>query len=870
MLHVIINKLKVEYMDEPMGIDTTAPRLSWQLSSSTNGLFQSAYQIIAASNTELLHEEKPDLWDSGQIKSNQSIQIPYEGKPLVSKQTVYWKVKVWDQNGRSSEWSAPAWWEMTLLHAEEWQAHWICSRKQMNETAAAPLFRKTLSIGQSVKKARAYIAGLGFYELFLDGQKVGDRVLDPGITDYEETVLYSIYDVTSHILKDQLVVDVLLGRGRYAQATPDVWGWEKAPWHDEPKFLFHLFVEYKDGTTQIMASDESWKKADSAIRFDCLLAGETYDARSDLKLSVDADISTWEYAVLAKKPLGQLKSQTLPPIKEMGELRAIQIKTLADDSYVFDFGMMISGWSQLKVSGKAGTEVQLIYGESLYEDGTVNRDQKLVSADIQTDTYILKGKGIESWSPKFSYKGFQYIEVRGYPGTPGKEDLVAKIVHTSVVLEGQFSCSNELFNLIHRNNRRAILNNLHSIPTDTPVYEKNGWTGDAQLTAEAAIYNFNMAAFYTKWVQDLKDSMREDGELAPIVPTSDWGYVGTPFGWKLVQGPVPPWDAAFLLIPWWCYQYYGDQRMLRTHYNGMKIYIAYLEAQSNNHIITNGLGDWLPPNGEANAMKGNPPEGAALTATAYYFMMVDTLQRIASILEENQDHIYYSKLGEKIKASFHRKFFHSSHKYYVTEAFEGFRQTSQILPLSFGMVPKSEEKTLLEKLVHDITFHHDRHLDTGIFGTKYLLNLLTDHGYVDLAFDIANQRTYPSWGYWIEHGATSLWEAWEISSRSRNHHMFATIEDWFYQRLAGIRPLKPGYTSIVIKPHVPSLLDEVSASVETPYGIVSCQWRKMDDLSLKMEVAIPVNTTAKVYVPDLKGNHMIHELSSGNYVFFSQ
>ncbi|MFW6271108.1 MAG: family 78 glycoside hydrolase catalytic domain, partial [Bacillota bacterium] len=571
--------------------------------------------------------------------------------------------------------------------------------------------------------------------------------------------------------------------------------------------------------------------------------GEVYDARKEPVgwLTPGFDDSSWKQAEKADSPQGKIKAGMEPPIKVTNSLSPEQITRIKQDHYVIDFGEMTAGRLKINIRGEEGREIKIKYGEKLTEEGTINLKQDLIEDDIQIDTYICRGNGREIWKPKFSYKGFRFVELINFPENPDKNNIKAEIIHNDVNSTSKFQTSKELFNQIHENCRRAILNNFHSVPTDTPVFEKNGWTGDGQLTAEAAIYNFDMIRFYYKWLEDFKDAQRENGEIPPIVPTSDWGYSDTPWGWGEVKHSVPAWDSAYILIAWWLYQYYGDEQILEKHYSGMKKYVDYLGTRAEGNIVKEGLGDWLAPGGEW--------EEPYLTSTAYYYLDTKIVARIAEILELEGDKEKYNGLKEEIKDDFNQEFYNKNKNIYEVEGTEEYRQTSNIIPFAFGLVPeKYDKKSILNNLIDDIENKQEGHLNTGIIGTKYILTVLTENGYKDLAYKIAARTTYPSWGYWIKQGATSLYEKWEDDSRSLNHHMYGTIEDWYYKSLAGIKPLKPGYKSIKIKPYLPEKLDEVRAEVETVKGKVISSWKK-DKNNIKYEFEVPVNTTAEVLLP---------------------
>jgi len=517
-----------------------------------------------------------------------------------------------------------------------------------------------------------------------------------------------------------------------------------------------------------------------------------------------------------------------------------------DQVYVLDTGEMIAGWIELTVEGEAGTPVSVKHAERLDDDGRPELSQGHVDAELQRDTFVRSDAPADTFEPRFGYKGFRYVEIEGLEEPPDTGDVTAKAVHSAVEAgwHSDFSCGNDLLERIHGNSRRAMVNNYFGIPTGCTVFEKNGWTGDAQLTTEAALYNFDMARFYEKWLDDIADAQRGDGALPRIVPTTGWGYPDP----EENRNPTPAWDGAYVLIPWWLYRYCGDRRALECHYDGMCAYVEYLGTIAEDHVLDVGLGDWVPPGADNKFEEMVPPEGPAITSTGYYARFAGILADAAAALDRPDDETRYRSLAAEITAAFDDAFWDASRGHYRTGEVEAYRQTSNVFPLAFGLVPEEREDTVVESLVADVMETHDGHLNTGIHGTKYLLPTLTAHGHVDVAYTIATRRDYPSWGHWIEDGATALYELWETNARSLNHHMFGSIEDWFYGHLAGIRPAEPGFETVLVDPSPPTDLDRASATVDTHRGAVEAGWRRVDG-GLNLDASIPANTDAIVRVP---------------------
>jgi len=840
-IHKPINLL-CEYTVNPLGIDVLHPRFSWELRHSERGRTQSAYQILVATTRENLLRDVGDAWDSGKVESCDSVNIEYQGKPLESRKTYYWKVRWWDDKGQVSPYSEIATFETGLLRQNEWKAKWI---------QGGDLLRTEFSIERKVKRARAYICGLGYYELRINGKKVGDRQLDPGWTDYDKVVLYSTYDITGFLREGKNAVGVMLGNGRYSpdiQSTmpPEALKFTKVYENAVPKLILQINVEFQDGGEKTIITDEKWKVSKGPIVENDIYNGETYDARLE-KEGWDNpryDDSEWKNAEIAEPPGGRLVSQaTFPPIKVVKTIQPVSICNPKPGVYVYDFGQNFTGWVRLTVKGPRGVKVKLRYAELVHPDGTINTEPNREAK--ATDVYILKGEGTEVYEPRFTYHGFRYVEVTGFPGTPNINSLQGVVVHTAVEPAGGFSCSNQLINNIHKNIIWGQLSNLMSIPTDCPQRnERMGWMGDAQLTVEEAIYNFNMAGFYTKWILDIKEAQEKDGSVPDVVP---------PY-WKLYPAD-PAWGTACITIPWYLYLYYGDKRILEENYEVMKGWVDFLGTKTEGYILKfSKYGDWCPP-GYINS----PDTPGELISTWYYYHDVTILSKIAKILGKTEEAEKYRDLSEKIKEAFNKAFLKDDQYAPVRASpFSGLisSQTSNLLPLFLDIVPEDKREAVFKRLLENIIKMHDCHVGTGIIGTRYLLDTLTKYGRTDIAYKLVSQTTYPSWGYMIKEGATTLWERWEYLTgggmNSHNHIMLGSIDAWFYKVLAGINidPSAPGFERIIIKPHVVGDLKYVSASVNTIRGTVSSIWRREGN-SLVLEVSLPVNSKGKVYVPDL-------------------
>jgi alpha-L-rhamnosidase len=703
----------------------------------------------------------------------------------------------------------------------------------------APLLRTDFTVAGRVARARLYASSPGYGELSVNGRRTDDAVLDPAWTRYDRRVQYVTRDVTRLLKPGANVLGAVLGRGFYGLTTRNVWDHDRAPWHGDPRLRAQLRVEYTDGRLQTVATDGTWRTTDSPTVSDSIYAGETYDARRAIRGWDTAAVSAagWQPARVVPAPTATVDAQEHEPIRIVRTHRATTIDNPRPGTYVFRFPVTLAGWARLRVTGPAGTQVTLRYGEKLRADGTVNNDNEYVTGDHQVDRYVLRGGAAETWEPRFSYKGFTYVQVDGYPGRPTAASVQARELHTDVPSIGDFTSSNPLLNTIHKMTRQSILNNLHGLPTDTPMYEKNGWLGDALMTNGAASYNFGMQRIYRKWLDDVRDSIFPDGLVPVIAPTGGWGR------WNSVE-----WGAAYPLILWSCYLHYGDRELLAEHYEAVRRYADYLNGKAKpdgTHDST--LGDWVPP-----GFHGNPPEGAAQSATAFVALVHATVADMARALDRPADVTRYTDLASSTRTALNTRFLDADRGVYSTDRPVGYRQTPNILPPAFGLSPAGAvTDKVIANLVADIHAKGD-HLDTGILGTRYLFALLTAHGHGELAYRVATQTTYPSWGYWIGKGATTLWEMWDEGSRSLDHHMFGSIDQWFVEDLAGLRPTEPGYAAVRVAPHPLGDLTSASARVATVRGDVAVSWRKAAGV-LSINVTVPVGATATVVLPGVTG-----------------
>jgi len=793
--------LRCEYLDNPMGVDVAKPRFFWVLEHTERGQVQSAYQVIVSTDPKA---GAGDVWDSGKVASPRSTQVVFAGEPLASGKTYFWKVRTWDRDGREGPWSETARFDTGLFNKADWKGAWIGTKNQL---------RREFTLKARVKRARAYIAGLGYYELRLNGRKAGNHVLDPGWTTYEKRVLYVTYDVTPYLREGANAVAVTLGTG----------------WYKSRALLLQLNVELEDGTMVSVTSDASWKTADGPIFEDSVYNGESYDARRETPGWDRAgfDDKGWPAAEAVKAPAGVLSAQLMPAIQVVDTVVPLGMTNPKPGVYVFDMGQNFSGWVRLRVSGPRGTDVRLRFAELLYDDGMLNTEN-LRSARAE-DHYVLKGEGEEAWEPRFTYHGFRYVEVTDFPGTPRLDSVRGRVVHSAVKPIGSFSASKDILNGLQRIITWGQKTNLHSIPTDCDQRdERMGWMGDAQGTAEEAIMNFDMAAFYTNFVRDIRDVQDDKGQITDTVPHI-WGS----------RPADPAWGTAYPLICWYMYQYYGDTRVLEEHYDGLRKYVDFLKSKAEGGLVKYSYyGDWV-------AVEKCP---GAIVSSFYYYYDVKVLADVARVLGRTQDAALYDKLAAEIRTAFNREYYNPK-----TGDYADGTQTANTLPL-FLDIPTDKEGGAWGRLFDNVVYKNNSHLTTGIIGTKYIMELLTRNGASDLAYDIAVQTDYPSWGYMIKNGATTLWELWQKregpSMNSHNHPMFGSVGSWLYKALAGINlaPGTTGFDKILIQPQMVRDLMHASGSTTTVRGEVACAWSRTDK-GVRVEVAVPGGSEAEVAIP---------------------
>ncbi len=840
-----------------MGIDIKTPRFNWILASDERNQNQLAYEIIVSDQLKDIQQGKGNNWSTGKINSNQNSQIEYAGSPLQSFTRYYWRVRVYNQKNEVSSWSDINWFETAMLSASDWKAAWIDDGSKQPEKDEdyykddrMPLFRKAFNITKKISSARIYISGVGYYEAYLNGNKIGDHMLDPGFTTYKKEVLYTSYDITSLLKKGDNVAGIMLGNGWYNPLPFKLFGrWDLRDYQQtgRPCLKAQMHIRYTDGSDDIIATDASWQCAPGPVTHNNVYLGEQYDARLEQKnFSGTGNMPTWKNASLTDGPSGTLTAQMQPPIKITKVLHPVRITEPRKDTFIVDMGQNFAGVARIKVKGPAGALIALRYGEDLFEDGTLNYlttcATQIKKGGIkagpgapetawQEDRYILKGEGVEIWSPRFTFHGFRYVEVTGWPGKPTVNDIEGLRMNADFENAGNFSCSNDMFNHLHEAIQWTFLSNVFSVQSDCPGREKMGYGGDMVATADAFIYNFNMANFYAKAVNDFANEQRKEGgitEIAPFTGIADKGYGDE-------SGPLG-WELAFPYLQKQLYDFYGDKQIIADHYDAFKKQLDFLASKSTDHIFYWDISDH-------EALDAKPE---SLTAACFYYHHVCLAVSFASILNKPDDSAKFAQRAERIKNAIVNKFL-----VHGTGRFDNATQSAQAFALWYQLSP---EKDSTMKILMNELARHGGHLSTGIFATKMMFDVLRENNRNDIAYQIANQRTFPGWGFMLANGATTLWETWAYpkDGPSQNHPMFGSIDEWFYRSLLGINAAAPGFEKVIIKPQPVTDLTWAKGDYSSIKGKIESGW-KIDGAHFTLHVSIPPNMKAEIWVPSKDG-----------------
>ena len=843
------SELRCEYLENPLAIDAAQPRLTWIVEGQGRARMQTAYRILVASSKEQLDQEAGDLWDSGVVPSDRTANVAYRGAALTSQSTCYWKVMTWDEKGRASEWSPLAHWSMGLLDAAEWKAKWIGldaakndpsypvkpwgndwknKKNKVYQPLPAPYFRKEFSLDGPITDAKVHASALGNYELYINGQRVGEDYFTPGWTEYRKRVYYNSYDVTDLLQEGVNTMAFILADGWYAGNVADV---GQHYYGDSPRLMAQLSVGMVGGETARVVTDEEWKAQFGPIREADMQGGETYDARLRMEGWNQNGHADADWLPVDVSDSIDLIVEAYPgiPVRKTGEITPVAIFEQKQGVYIVDMGQNFAGWARLKVSGQVGDSVTMRFAEKLNADSSIHtRNLRTARA---TDTYVLSGEEEETWEPRFTYHGYQYIEVTGYPGELTKDKITGIVLHSDLRETGTFSCSNERINRIHQNIVWSQRSNYFDVPTDCPQRdERMGWTGDAQLFMPTASYNMDIAPFFKKWMVDVADGQYDDGRFPSTAPRVFW---------RVAAG----WGDAGIICPWNLYQVYDDTTILASMYPNMRRWMDYLEAHSVDYVsMLDSYGDWQ------NVDSETPID---VIATAYFKRSSDLMTEISSLLGHGEDVAHYSQLSDSITLAFKKSFI--DHEGHIT----GRTQTAYLMALAFDLAPAFIKAEVEGNLLGAFE-HRDQRLSTGILGTSLLLPTLTDIGRLDLAYTLLLNDTFPSWGYQIDQGATTVWERWdsfteadgfhEDSTNSLNHYAYGSIGEWMYSTIAGIAPTSTGYKRFQIHPRPGGGLTEAKASYRSIRGEIRSSW-KIADEHFALDVVIPPNTVAQVYLP---------------------
>lgn len=825
-----LDDLQTEYLKNPVGIDAANPRLSWKLIDGRHGAAQTAYQLTVDTDSIAVIRGKATIWKSTKVNSSLML-VSYNGKPLAPFTKYFWRVTIWNDKGRQLS-SAISTFETGMMNQRSWQGAWISDNKGI-EYRPAPYFRTIFRSEKVIRSARAYIAVAGLYELYINGKKIGNHRLDPMYTRYDRRNLYVTYDVTAALQRGENAIGVLLGNGWYNHQPLAVWRFDRAPWRQRPAFCLDVRVTYSDGTSVVIATNNRWKTTASPIISNNIYTGEQYDSRLELPGWNEPGFNDqkWNRVILRGAPSKLLVSQAMAPIRSVEEILPKSMKKINDTVYLVDMGRNFAGVTKLKLNGSNGTVVRIKHGERLDKNGRLDMSNIDVyyrpidnSDPFQTDIVILNGKPVE-FMAKFNYKGFQYVEIQSSaPIILNKEDIIGCFMHSDVRQTGTVATSNPLIDKIWLASNSAYLSNLYGYPTDCPQREKNGWTGDGHFAVETGLYNFDGITVYEKWLADHRDEQQPNGVLPDIIPTGGWGY-GTANG--------TDWTSTIGIIPWNLYLFYGDKRALAENYDNLKAYVNYVTSVSPEGLTTFGRGDWVPVKSKSSL---------EYTSSVYYYTDVNILVKAARLFGKTKDATYYNALASKIKSAINGKYFNRKTCLYGNGV-----QTELSMALQWDIVPNEYRLKLAENLAKRVAADNN-HLDVGVLGAKAILNALSENGQAETAYLLASQNTYPSWGWWIVNGATTLQENWDMKAPrdiSENHMMFGEVGGWFFKGLGGILPdeKEPGFKNISLRPNFISSLDMLAITHEGPYGKIVSSWKRQGKTIL-YHVVIPANSKA--------------------------
>lgn len=864
--------LRCEYLENPIGVDIYTPCLSWQLSSEEQTVSQSAYRILVAESLENLSSEENLIWDSGRVASANSLHIPFAGKALKAEKRYYWTVQVWDREGHLGETPQTAYWQMGLGNRERWQAKWIGFKTNVDEAVRPPgqagndsqffgegdamlnmrppaYFRRAFELQERVSSAVLYITARGIYDVSINAQAITENRLTPGWTDYHKSIEYQTYDVTPFISKGENVIGVILADGWYAGYLGP--GGNRGIYGDTGSFLAQLKLSFADGSEILIVSDESWKANEGALRYAEIYHGEYYDARREEIGWNKPQFNDryWQAVTLFDMPDVKLDAQLLQPIRVTETLSPIAIDELESGVYLVDMGQNMAGWVRLKAKGAAGTKIQLRFAEALLPDGRI--DTLNLNSARASDTWILRGEGREIFEPRFTYHGFRYVEVSGYPDVLTADDISACVLHVDLPLTGAIESSSPMVNKIVENTLWSQRSNFYSVPTDCPQRaERLGWTGDVFGFSQTAAYNMDCGAYYRRWMNMLIEAQSDEGAFPNVVPRV-----------AVLADGAPAWGDVGIYLPWLMYQVYGDKRIIERHYRAMTRWMEYILEANLNFLWQKrrnpDFGDWLAYNDYS------PNE---VVATAIWAMDALWMADMADILGLSQNAMHYRKIHQNIADAF-------AEAYISNKRIEGDTQAVYVLSLAAEILSDEMKQAAIERLVQLIQ-DRDWHLSTGFVATPLLMTVLSENERSDVAYRLLLQDSLPSWGYMVKQGATTQWERWDgdiemrrlhglddsprsfahpvigelAGMNSYNHFALGSVTGWIYQYILGIQSLAGGFQKLLIKPHIDVGLDYARGHYDSIRGRIAVSWEKSQG-KLDFEISIPANVTAQVILP---------------------
>ncbi len=882
--------LRTEFLHNPINIATPVPRFSWTYLTNQRNFTQSTYHIQVSEQEVALREGKNLVWDSGLIESGEQNNISYAGPALRSHTRYYWRVSIQANNGEPPVFSSVHFFETAFLPDAGWSARWIDDGKRQPTKDDAyylpdrmPLFRHSFQVSKKIISARLYIAGLGYNECYLNGSKINDHVLDPGWTAYGKQVLYTTHDITSFLRRGSNVAGIMLGNGWWNPLPARFFGrWELRDYQQtgRPCVKAEIHINYMDGTTQVIGTDSSWLTTEGPVVRNNVYLGEHYDARMEVKAWLKAGrVSTsWKQAAIADGPAGILTPQMQPPIRVTRRIRPVRITETGKDTFVVDMGQNFAGVVEISVKGKRGQRITLRSGEGLFPDGRINVMTTVMTqikkgiisggpgapeTAWQEDSYTLSGTGRERWSPRFTFHGFQFVEITGWPGRPSVDDITGLRMNADLRVNGEFTSSDSTLNRLHDVIKWTFLSNVFSVQSDCPGREKMGYGADMVVTANSYMYNYDMSHFYEKAITDFRNDQRPLGgmtEIAPSTGINDRGYADStgPLGWQL----------AYPYLQDQLFNFYGDKKLIEKNYPALRRQVEFLRTQADNHLFHRDIGDH----------EALDPKSEAFSATCFYLHHVEIITKFAGLLGKKEDSLTYERLGRQIRKTIRDKF-----EVPNTGRFDNATQAAQIFALWYNL--PTDSAAAMTVLLSELD-RHKGHLSTGIFSTWMIFDLLRKNNLPDIAFRLATQPGYPGWRYMLDNGATTLWETWAFPELfpSRNHPMFGSIDEWFYRGLLGINSHAPGFRHILIQPQLPAELNEAGGYYHSVRGEIRSHWKK-DHNKLTLRVTIPGNTTATVRVPRKSGpvlesgknatpvryerGYAIFETGSGDYTYTS-